>query len=252
MELIVLSNILYSLRLTEESKKIFKISQVMDGTSTETFVGLDFYEDATANDIGAVENTSEEIFVENEIKKSIWNKMPLDSSHPMVLKLRKQLEKIWEIVIHPNTTLSSIDLKRASRVFKMYDNKFSKERYRPWQTANKEIAITPRQALEIISNVVQEIFFDTPDEFKTKEYMGEFRDWAHGVFQDYADYYYENIDSSERDLFLNEVTKQVDEHPDLSEEDVDNLKEFYNEQERKLRQQEEAWNSTIQMDEGIL
>jgi hypothetical protein len=252
MKLLILSDALYRIGLKKESKLIYKFSNSLDtwifNSEEEDSKTVD--PESVSNDYSSEtkqeDNTYEQPnnlykspnFIPVSTENDIWASSILDKSHKIVQRLLYFYNKIWDSIINTNRQISRDDLFYAAKVFRYFDQSFKERMMQPKWIANSGKAITPPQALSIINSSLSDFVLKIPKkDFSAKKY-DELREWSYGIYEDYADYYYEYVNPSAKESIIDTATKAVDNAPELSNEELQELRRRFDEGQRRWEQSE--------------
>lgn len=259
MKIFILADQLYRLGFTKESQNAYGLGNVMQtwdfdvDNTTDQEIENDFktFEEGgatTVDDTSINQNMNPEgspkEFKEKASNK-LWENAPLKRDHKIIIKLREYFTSIWPSITGvPGSSINAKDSSKAAGIFKYFDQNFKDKMDRPGWVIQSGMAIPPAQAMEIISLAVQEFLITVPDTDYQYGYLKELQEWAHGLYQEYADYYYENVDSSGRDERHQRSVDKVDQTPALSEENFNDLQRRMDEGQRRWEQAEgHSWSS---------
>jgi hypothetical protein len=265
MKIFILAHQLYRLGFVKESQKAMGLGNVLQtwdfdkdqSTDQEMYDSDDsatYEEDSRtindtqiSNQMGLQNSPRETQQASSEV---LWQSAPLPRDHAIIKRLTDYFAKIWPAIkSEPGATISASDATKAAKVFKYFDQSFKDKMDRPGRIAQSGMAIQPAQAMEIVSLATQEFLLSVSDADYQYQYLKELQDWGHGIYQEYADYYYDRVDPSGREQWMADAVKRVDEAPEITDNEFTDLKRRFNEGQRRWEEsQGRTWGDQEDVD----
>lgn len=249
IKIYALTDMLYRLGFRKEAQSVYGLGDVVQTYEFE----VDESEDSYTFDPGSLdepmtaEESSEVTWVDDRDEDPIvrierqsgelWEDAPLDKNHLIVQRLMAGFASLWELFLTGNKTVMSKELSKAALIFKYFDQDFKERRDRPNYIIQSGKAIRPEQALQIMSLSMREFLLHVPREQMRPRWIKELEEWAFGFYEEYADYYYTNVDSADRDNRLDIIKHRVDQNPTVTDDDED-YKRRLGEAQRKWEEAE--------------
>lgn len=220
--LIILSDLLSVIGFKKESQAIFGLNQDAD---TYELGGLDNgisgfkndLENNTVEDTGINEYFGSKLIDIEERSKRIWSNSVIKKDHEIIKVLNDFYEKVMLISEGESmVNISSVDLQNTAGIFKFYGQDFKNRKDRPHLIIKSGKSITPVEVMSVITMSVNDFLLTIPSNRRTVRLIEDLNSWTYAIYEQYADFYYQNVDSSRKDRIISDIAKRIDRQREMS------------------------------------